>query len=243
MIGIPRTRENMGRALIVCGMLRSGSTLIYQLLCAILEQRGNLQRLGFLQGGQSWLPDEQDSVNRVVKLHHYDEKLAALASEGRVVPIYTYRDPRDGVVSAMRQFDIPFDKALEWYEYAVSVGNKWESLPYTLSLSYESLIKDLVQLVAVLSAHIDADIDASAMASIAADHTRNKQRDRASQVPKGTYDSANLLHYGHISGSDENSLEYSLNDHEISRIESSLGGWMRTHGYSVPLGTRRLSCS
>jgi tetratricopeptide (TPR) repeat protein len=220
------------RNFVVCGMLRSGSTLIYQLVCAILEQRSAVNRVGFLPEGQTWLPSSVEEVISVVKLHHFDEALAAMVASGRVAAIYTYRDPRDAVVSGMRQFSIPFDKALEWIEYISGVGAKWEATPNTMSLKYEDMIQDIPRLVTQLCAYMNVNISADTIEAIAADYTSDKQRARASQVPKGAYDPVNLLHFGHIGQADCSSATSSLNADEISRIEDRLSDWMRKHNYS-----------
>jgi hypothetical protein len=216
---------------IICGMLRSGSTLVYQLTCAILEKHGPLRRAGFLPPEQSWPKGPDNSATCAVKLHHFDETLAAMAVEGSGLALYTYRDPRAVVPSAMRQFDISFDKAVQWVTHATRVGTQWESLPATISLRYEDSAKDVQQLVACLCAHMKVNVDFQTIAAIADDHTRVKQSERASQIAKGTYNPLSLLHNGHIGSLDSDSATLQLSAHEISCIETRLGDWMRKHAY------------
>ncbi|OAD20264.1 hypothetical protein THIOM_004044, partial [Candidatus Thiomargarita nelsonii] len=106
--------------LIVCnGMLRSGSTLQYNLLKSIVESHN-------LGGAEGYFSSEQFQSLRkkferwgisseiiVIKTHDIIPYSEEMIKSGTMKICYTYRDIRDVAVSAQRKFDLDGDKLLK----------------------------------------------------------------------------------------------------------------------------------
>lgn len=99
----------MGRIVIACGMRRSGSTLQFDLARSILQESGLVwskqgkgdDRLGFVMGEAApYIPTWKAADGAVViKIHPPDNALGDLLDRGEAVGLYTWRDPRDVLVS------------------------------------------------------------------------------------------------------------------------------------------------
>src|SRR5271156_1399475 len=96
------------RLLICCGMIRSGSTVQYQVVAELVERNSLGRRAGFV--------DEQNVVDvladvraihgmTVVKAHQLIPQLRTALQEGTARLFYTFRDLRAVAVSAMRKWE------------------------------------------------------------------------------------------------------------------------------------------
>ncbi|MCK4348102.1 MAG: sulfotransferase domain-containing protein [Thermoplasmatales archaeon] len=135
--------------LIVCnGMMRSGSTLQYNLVRCFLENMGAGEGRGyFVKKGLSddkleqWVDD--DSYH-VIKMHEIHPKVIHLSSTDSVFIFYIYRDIRDVAVSAKRKFkcenEEQFIKALDT---ALAVYYEIKTIPGVLIQKYEDVVRDI----------------------------------------------------------------------------------------------------
>ena len=89
-----------------CGMVRSGSTVQYQLTAEIVESVGVGRALGCAEREQFSQLQTQYMGEKgflVVNCHKYFEEAAELISEGEAKAVYIYRDIRDVIVSIMNK--------------------------------------------------------------------------------------------------------------------------------------------
>ena len=111
-------------AILCCGMIRSGSTVLYQIASAVVELRGIGRRCGYYEpphepvnsgqwlvdGGQNHQPPATDhqppawSVYKVPWLCHREKEMLR---DGSAIALYSYRDIEDALDSAYRAFQVP----------------------------------------------------------------------------------------------------------------------------------------
>ena len=229
--------EASPRLVICCGMIRSGSTLQYQLASAILGTAGPVQKLGFLAPGEKSpaYVDRKGEVG-ICKLHHWDESLASLLRTNRAVAFYCSRDLRDVAVSAMRKFDITFENLWQekWISDAVTQGERWLALPNVYSSSYELIIEDLESEIRRMAQWIGIPIKPEEIASIAVAHSFKTQKLRAAKLAtsaKITYDANSLLHPNHLDEGAVGGWRKILSKKQARVISEEFASWLEVRGY------------
>ena len=136
--------------LVICnGMIRSGSTLQYNIARSIVEamQSGK---------GEGWISPDRleekrsemmgwacDKAIHIVKSHVIPQYFSELGDDGAVRFCYIYRDIRDVAVSAKNKWGYEGDKLLEALDKAVATYYEIQSLRFVLTQRYESVINDL----------------------------------------------------------------------------------------------------
>lgn len=136
--------------LVICnGMVRSGSTLQYNLARGIVEamQAGK---------GEGWIsPDRleekrdemmgwaRDKEIHVIKSHVIPQCARELRDTGAVSFCYIYRDIRDVAVSAKNKWNYEGEKLFEVLDKAVATYYEIQTLRSVLMQRYERIINDL----------------------------------------------------------------------------------------------------
>jgi hypothetical protein len=233
--------------LVICnGMLRSGSTLQYNLAADILSLRKPLNRCGF-HGGlgdgvkQSWLASLRDSDDwHVVKTH--EAPLDAWFYDDRVFPAFSWRDLRDIAASIRKKWNKPFDEIVADLAGMVEVEKKTLALPRVLVQPYQRLFSQLPEAVDELAGFLEVELSAADAAAIV---DRNSVSSARTHMQKGsfshllrkitghsTYDSKTLLHADHISksGGRDGDWRNVFCEQEIRQLNTRFAAWLETHG-------------
>lgn len=209
--------------IICCGMVRSGSTLQYQLAKAVVEPYGGIG-LGFLE--EDNLPDSAHRM-AVIKCHLRPPNAPDLLKSGRARGIYIYRDVRDVMVSQMRKDNHPFsvDAIRTW----LRLDTQWRSLPNMLVSRYEDL--NLENEVMAIARHLRLPLSWKMAQVIANRHTLAHQQKRIAQIETG-YDPKTLLHWNHITSGGKSGLwREALTPSQIEAANMAAGWWLRDNGY------------
>lgn len=205
---------------IVCGHMRSGSTLIKKLVAAILKEKYEVNNIDFIEEWEPFLHKIRTGCKNVIKVHHCNDELESLVKSGDAIAIYSYRDPRDTVVSAMRMFNLtPREAGLALKYNLRDHGNRWENLPGVIILKYEEISKNIPILVTTLSKQLGADLNQQQINLIADSHSREAIKKSRTLAPN------------HVGDPDRSSAVKVLDKARISRIEEILSSWMEDHGY------------
>ena len=224
-------------------MIRSGSTLQYQLAGEILATRGPVRKLGFIPP-EGNLPAglANNPGPGLCKLHHFDQTLAGMLKHDKAVGVYSFRDLRDVAVSVMRQFKISFDQAWgdRWLHYAVEAGEKWLALPNVYSAKYEVYSKNLEQETERISQYLGIHITPQQITSIT-----NENRLEALKA-KAEYNAAIMGSTGKPIGNEGDVKNpWMPNDGSIGRwkdvltpgqqelIEGEFADWLELRGYTT----------
>ena len=230
-----------------CGMIRSGSTLQYQLVSEIIRSKNIGKSLGWTtpQDFQDLYQRENDETKiLVVKSHDFIAQATQLSNEGKAKFVYSYRDIRDVIISIAHKYDKSFlgviraghiEPALENYE-------KWNALTPILSSKYEILSKDIKHELVRICEFIDVDLDELELDRIAGEYTIDKQRQRIMSTNYGSsgiqsgglvYSPETLLYQNHINSGESELWQHVLPRLECGIIESLAESWLLSHDYPL----------
>ena len=218
---------------VIGGMIRSGSTLQYQVAVDLVERFLDGEGIGFFEGEdlEKAVAGLDAGANKVtvLKTHvcstyiwHY------LIEHSDAKVFYSYRDLRDVAVSACRQFDKRIEHLFEdgWLKRSVTDYFLWKSLPITAMSKYEEFVNDLAGLVESMAGHLGISVSHEEVVEIAERFSRERQKKRMKNA-----DESSLLHKEHIgSGA---SWQDVLAPEEVQLIEKQFGGWLLLKGYSL----------
>ena len=233
--------------ILASGMIRSGSTLQYQIAAELVEQTGVGYRI-------SWTPETEFPLiekrhrdvpgHKVFKTHTFTPDFERLCREHDARVLYSYRDLRDVATSASRKFGLTFDELLErgWLDQAIADGARWRLLPRVLVSRYEDFAADVKGEVDRIACFLDLSLSRGRIAGIANMFSMEKQRRRIDEAIHGMgavtpssmscFDPHSLLHHNHIhkgeiGGWRNLPIEYR------ARLVERYGWWLAAQGYSV----------
>jgi hypothetical protein len=234
---------------ICAGMLRSGSTFQYQVVCHMVEAELAGKRLGFF--GIDCLHDFREEVLdnrwRVFKVHEPHSIYTDLLGSGRAKCFYTYRDVRDVVYSLKHRLSIRFEESVDHVTAVVSTHDRfWRSQPNTLVQRYEDIVLDNVAMVNAIASHLDIGIDGQRAAEIAAEYSIGANRTRVQALlskltadgidpcrrgPNEYFDKQFELHWNHIRTGAVGAWRHQASDAEAAHLNLMFGDWLQDNGY------------
>ncbi|MGB3240568.1 MAG: sulfotransferase domain-containing protein, partial [Geitlerinemataceae cyanobacterium] len=231
---------------ICCGMLRSGSTLQYQLAVAILEKTGRGSGLGDPRNVDclelaNANPSGMMQVLKVHKFQHLQHVEAAI-DRRQAKCLYTYRDVRDVAVSLMNMRNIGFEELIfrnQEVQQSLSDFQAWTSFDDVLISRYEEMVSDIPQEVLRIAKHLNIELSTEDAIAIAENHSLDKQKQRIQQWKQGddfnprNHEAKSLLHHNHINSGRSQQWCETLTPIQIAYLESLTGTWLRDRGYSL----------
>ncbi|MGF1480465.1 MAG: sulfotransferase domain-containing protein [Cyanophyceae cyanobacterium] len=239
-----------------CGMMRSGSTLQYQLAASISEESGKGRGIGEIRWSNFAELERaySDDSIKVCKLHHIKHLKGARSAleSGKAVGIYTFRDIRDVTVSLMSMRKTKFDNIVfKTREIPECLDNyyAWTSLPGLLISQYEEMSQNIPEEVERIAAHLNIELSPEKTQEIANAHSKQNQLHRIqkwnakAEQTANPYDPKTLLLSRHINSGKSQQWKTTLTPIQIGYLESLAGNWLENHGYSLsqPLYVRQLS--
>jgi hypothetical protein len=234
---------------ICCGMIRSGSTLQYQVVSDLIEQRGLGERTGFIESKN--FPEFRSRLIgakgfSVVKVHEYMPELEPWMKQETTRIFYTYRDLRSVAISVMRKWSIPFSEVVcvnGWLDNAVASEAQWRAHSKTLVSRYEDLVEHLPHEIGKWATALSLNLtpeqldEVAALYSIAAQQERIREAHLPEQGSKpgvrDNYDAKSLLHHNHITDGSVDGWAKELEPAQVRQIEERFSGWLREHGYAL----------
>jgi hypothetical protein len=238
--------------IIICnGMLRSGSTLQYNIAARVFDGGGQLDRVGFLGGfdqpeAQSRLERLRDSTRwSIVKTH--ETPLPVDFYDERVWVLFSYRDVRDIAASIRKKWASGFDKILADLDAMIEIERRIRDLPRLLTQPYDILYADLPRATREIAAFLSADLDEEDLAAIAKELSLDGVKERMARkdnifshfaawlARRPNYDAQTLLHSDHISvsGGRDGDWRNQFSAEEIASLNSRYGSWLVAHHYAV----------
>lgn len=229
------------------GMIRSGSTLQYQITSKIVEYSGLGRRLKYLPESEfERLVNQymEDNKLKVVKVHICNLTLENLGKKSQTKIIYCHRDIRDVAVSAMRKFDMSFDELVNagWLDQAITDYNLWTNMPNVLVSRYDQMIVDLKNEMSRISEFLELKISDNTLINFAKDFDipAQKQRIDALKAKHGkpvidseiVFDEVELLHHNHIHIGEVDGWRHILSTSQQSFLTNRYGRWLSSLGYN-----------
>ncbi|MDJ0507683.1 MAG: sulfotransferase domain-containing protein [Crocosphaera sp.] len=241
--------------IICCGMMRSGSTLQYQLTVEILEKTGKGKGCGEIRNSncQELLEKDSSTSMQVFKVHQFRhlKGVKKAIADKQAKGIYIYRDIRDVTVSLMKMRKATFERLIfETGEIKECIRDfyNWTNLDNMLISRYESMVNNLPQEVLKIAEHLNIDISQEDAQEIADHYSIEQQKKRIkqwknNQVNENLYDPKSLLHGNHISSGQHNQWNKILTPIQVAYLESISKDWLSLVNYPLtqPLTMQWLS--
>jgi tetratricopeptide (TPR) repeat protein len=239
--------------LIICaGMMRSGSTLQYQIVCEIIEYLGLGMTIGWTKiPSQELLDNLQNVVLRkdkflVIKSHNFCSEVKALVRSDQAKVVYVYRDLRDVAVSLNNKFTKSTKDAILWLGDRLNNYYFWASIDKIIVSRYENMINDLYGEVLKIAHYLGVAVSNDLAKSISYKLDINEQKQRINKLEQDSssviklsgndvYDPVSQLHNNHINSGKWGQWKESLSKEQIEHIESFAFSWFVDRGY--PLST------
>ncbi len=228
----------------VGGMIRSGSTLQYQIAKSLVETELGGTALGFFEASEiDRHLEERESAPEtlfpcVVKSHVCTKGIRDRLEKGTACAFYTYRDIRDVVVSGSRNFGIPLDEFISGRLLDQAIGEccLWTSCPAVSSASFEFLMGDMAAWIRGMMEFVGIPPDEGRLSELAAAHSVERQKERMKHADHTerqgfSVDPETLLHRNHIDRAAIGGWREVLSEEQVARIEQIAGDWMVDHGY------------
>ncbi len=156
-------------------MIRSGSTLQYNLVRCLVERTGKGQGHGWIGGER--VGDLQEQIERwgkvdelhVIKVHDTMPNAREMMKNGLMRIVYTYRDIRDVAISAERAFGYSGDILLKHLDKAIGVYHELKQFDGVLWQQYEKIIVDIPEAVLTIAGFLGIRVGADTIEAVAAD--------------------------------------------------------------------------
>lgn len=225
--------------IVVCGMHRSGSTLVWQIARRLLDGRPGLRN-------PRGIPQAEFPAAAV----RADDLLMAKAHfRSRINPthfpdvgaryLYTYRDVRDVVASLYRKGCYPLDHERRGVEGSRVLARTelrgdafWRTKPDVWIGRYEAFHGDVPALVRRLAAYLHVAIDDARLAAIVRHVAIAAQVDRAREAEERGIDDDLRVTTNHITDGREGAWRDTLTPAELESIEGVAASWLVEHGYA-----------
>lgn len=234
--------------IIANGMLRSGSTLQYNLAASIIEMKRLIKRVGFF--GDITRPAIRAKLERmkasdswyIIKTH--EPPLEPEFYDERVRVLFSYRDVRDIAASIRKKWRYEFTAILLDIDKMIEIEKAFSGINNILFQPYETLYFNLPAATKEISLFLNTDIsDADiALISYKLSAARLVEAKSANTRPlrgilslgnrKG-YNAHTLLHHDHVSSSGGRSGEWmtEFSEHEIAIMNERYSSWLGSYNY------------
>lgn len=228
------------------GMIRSGSTLQFQLASSIIEATSLGRRMKYAAESEfeSVLKATPESDElKIFKAHVCTPPMANLCRSGSAVVLYCYRDIRDVAVSAMRKFSMTFESLVEarWLDQAISDFSAWTSMPRVLISKYEEMIGSIGDEAFRISGFLGAGIGNVDLKAISDDFSIPAQLERIKALRQRypsmiaasdiVFDDKELLHHNHIHKGEIGAWRSELPSVQQRFLTDRYRSWLLSTGY------------
>lgn len=230
------------------GMMRSGSTLQYQIAKTVVEGAGRGIGAGSCVPGRfRELLDRYDDAGqlRVVKCHRYLPTARARLRRGEARALYIYRDLRDVVVSMMHKEKRSFRQMMEagFVQQLLEDDAIWSGQPNTLVSVYQEVTADVAAEVERIAGFLGIEVAPSEVERIAAEHSLDRQKRRIEGFDFGQagvaegrtslLDPDTLLHHNHVRSGRSGQWSDVLTPEQVAEIEQIAGSWLVERGFAL----------
>ena len=189
---------------ICCGMMRSASTLQFQVVADLVSRYFGGMRLSWcdpqdLDARLAEITEEQVPI--VLKTHVVTPRLWEALDDGGAVGFFVWRDLADVVPSAMRKFGRTFSETMASVRKSTIHWERLRRHTRVLTSRYEVLMGDIAGEAARYLRHLgmtETPESGVFLRELAERYSLSRQRKRVALLEKASFDPWHLLHPGHI---------------------------------------------
>ena len=224
------------------GMIRSGSTLQYQLASAIVERAEIGERMTYAPEAEFERVSREHACQSgrmlVFKAHVCTPALIEACADDGALVVYSYRDIRDVAVSSLRKFGKSFEELRDagWLDQAIDDYYKWCSLPTAMVSRYEEMRDDILGETARINRHLGAPLRIEEVEKIASGFTLETQKLRVEELKARVgrqvgnqdivFDAKELLHHNHIHTGEIGAWRRLLSAEQIAFLNERYKTWL-----------------
>jgi hypothetical protein len=234
--------------ILCCGMIRSASTVQYQVVVDLVKQNGLGQSIGFAdrQNVPEFLQRLPGAVGfAVAKAHEFLPEFNSLVQQDLIRPFYTFRDLRAVALSVMRKWEVPFAHVIGrngWLDTAVESSGHWLSIPGVCVSRYEEIVLSLPAEITKWAGALGLNITSVQAEELAVKYSIRAQQDRIRTIrilpgeigqPSSQFDPESLLHHNHIIDGSLEGWKDQLDNWQIRQIEGRFSKWLLDRGYQL----------
>lgn len=232
-------------------MVRSGSTVQYQIAVELIESHNLGMTIGWISNPDAEILAVLQSATKrrdkylILKCHDYTAAAGQLVQLGVAKAVYIYRDLRDVAVSLGHKFFESVDAALASGLLERSLANYygWTSTRKLMVSRYESMMDDLRQEVTDVASYLKVNCSEGKISKIAEKFSidAQKQRIEAFNYKKhgiagsadDAYDPVSQLHNRHIQSGAWGQWKEALTQEQIASIEHLAFSWLVDREYPL----------
>ena len=232
--------------IVVCGMHRSGSTLVAQLVKGLLGAQSkpvtiSANGLGDTVAEMQARAADPDHI-WLVKVHQQARRFREGMPDEGALYLYTYRDMRDALASAWRKNRLQVgdaerspDTLQEFIRSQIRSARVFEARKNIWIGRYENFVHNLEGLAVELAQALNIDASPSLINTLTAAARPEEQRKRVRQLKGGdkTIRAGSFITSNHITDGREGAWKETLTVAEAQRAECLAQSWLKAKGYEL----------
>ena len=171
------------------GIPRSGTVWAFNVFRAVWDLAGlefRTEQWNSERDVKDHLPGISAAENVLIHTHDFTEDVNSLARRPGVRSFFSYRDPRDVVVSQMKLHDVPFTVAEEMTAFAYKSLPGAMTVPRIMFLPYDHIVAHAPALIFQMAARLDILLNCQKMNQIAEATSSERHRRTMDELNKQT---------------------------------------------------------
>ena len=226
--------------ILVCGMHRSGSTLVWQITRQLIGTDPRLRNPRGVSTSQFPLAAADPDDLLMAKIHFRSALERSDFPDEGAKYLYTYRDPRDVVASLYRKGRYKPEDPERGPRNSRLIARRetrgdefWTSRKDVWIGRYEDFRGDVPGLVRSLADFLDVSVDDARVNEIVAAVNLEAQEERARVAKAAGIDDDLRITSNHITDGREGAWRDTLTADELGAIEAEVARWLVEHDYGV----------
>ena len=239
-------RLNEDTKWIFCGgMLRSGSTLQYNIAAEIVERSSIGRREVWVDDHGAYFANATTRGATVFKSHVLSRSLDHLLRTSQSLALISFRDVRDATASwqSKTRTQLSVAEGVRFSEKAIKLFEPWEQLSSKCAFSskYEDVVADIPAEVKRMAEWLGVVLDQSEIKAIGdfvsipsmAQTLKNSGPDTLTQSGAHTWNTKTLVHTDHLNGGDIGRYKKELSRELTEELTHLHSDWLLSHGYEL----------
>jgi len=222
----------------ICGGYRSGSTLHYNLVSAIVEKENKGKRIKIVQPknfGEFKLRHQDYKKFKIYKSHILTPSIREEFENNNALAIQSKRDIRDVVVSFAIKQNKSFDNIIDELPNHLKLFKAWKEVSPMLESKYEQFAFNLKEEIIRISKYLNISLNEELINNLASEYSLTNQKKYISNKNFGSnnFDGKTLLHSNHINSGANEQWKTKLTEVQIEKIETMASNWLVENGYEL----------